>query len=114
MKPNETTTSDSTGNNTLLAVSGLPELYKIRNYFVTTLPTGEVTAWNMICWAKDFTLYMDEIIHEAEKAAGASGAVDTATCGVDDNGWHCQRGGSLGVDSECLRGCVLARNSCEG
>lgn len=63
--------------NTLLAVSGLPELYKIRNHFVTTLPTGEVTAWNMICWAKDFTRYMDEIIHEAEKAVCASGAAGT-------------------------------------
>lgn len=56
----------------------------------------------------------DEKFIEMLKAACASGAVDTATCGVDDNGWHCQRGGSLGVDSECLRGCVLARNSCEG
>lgn len=69
------TNSTSNGHNAnmVLAVSGLPELYKIRNHFVTTLPTGEVTAWNMICWAKDFTRYMDEIIHEAEKAASASG-----------------------------------------
>lgn len=75
---NETNQSTNQGHdaNTLLAVSGLPELYKIRNHFVSTLPTGEVTAWNMICWAKDFTRYMDEIIHEAEKAACASGAVD--------------------------------------
>lgn len=79
MKPNETTTSDSTGNNTLLAASGLLELIKIRNHFVTTLPTGDVTAWDMICWAKDFTRYMDETIHEAEKAAGVCSGEDKTT-----------------------------------
>jgi hypothetical protein len=72
---NTTNQPDEKGHdaNIVLAVSGLPELHKIRNHFVTTLPTGEVTAWNMICWAKDFTRYMDEIIHEAEKAACANG-----------------------------------------
>jgi len=74
---NTTNQQDEKGHdaNIVLAVSGLTELHKIRNHFVTTLPTGEVTVWNMICWAKDFTRYMDEIIHEAEKAACASGAV---------------------------------------
>jgi len=74
---NTTNQQDEKGHdaNIVLAVSGLPELHKIRNHFVTTLPTGEVTAWNMICWAKDFTRYMDEIIHEAEKAACASSGV---------------------------------------
>lgn len=82
----DSNTKQGHSTNMLLAVSGLPELYKIRNHFVTTLPTGEVTAWNMICWAKDFTRYMDEIIHEAEKAACASGAVDTVAEGEDTVG----------------------------
>lgn len=100
-------------SNTVLAASGLPGLYKIRNHFVTTLPTGEVTAWDMICWAKDFTRYMDEIIHEAEKAACASGAVDTVaeggTCPYANHDLHLKL---FGYCNACET--QIARKSSEG
>ena len=60
-------------------------------------------------------------VMQAEGSDGMSGAtvgqrnVDTATCGVDDNGWNCKKTTEPGgVASQCMNGCVLAGSSCEG
>ena len=51
----------------------------------------------------------------SEGAAVGQRSGDTATCGVDDNGWNCKRTTEPGgVASQCMNGCVLAGSSCEG
>ncbi|MCA6391600.1 MAG: hypothetical protein IM607_09465 [Cytophagales bacterium] len=61
------------------------------------------------------------IVMQSEGSDGAEGAAvgqrsgDTATCGVDDNGWNCKKTTEPGgVASQCMNGCVLAGSSCEG
>lgn len=51
----------------------------------------------------------------AQGAAVGNSADGTATCGVDDDGWQCQKTTEPGgVASQCMNGCIMEGNSCEG
>jgi hypothetical protein len=81
----------------------------------STAPDKECPDWmkadirNGINWALNYVTK-----HNTSPAVGQR-SVDTATCGVDDNGWNCKRTTEPGgVASQCMNRCVLAGSSCEG
>lgn len=106
MKSNETTTSDSTGNNTLLAVSGQPKF-----------TIEEVIESIKTLWIKDFGrldsnspdrdgYFVCGFVHEALRAACDSGAVDTKPARE-----VCIKGGERLENGECAK-CNLLWGKC--
>lgn len=105
MKQNETTTSDSTGNNTLLAVSG-------QTKFIKTLWIKEYGNLNGDENERD-GYFVCGFVHEALKAACASGAVDTvAARGLSEH--VCGAQGFNPMLCDTCEGCENERKSYDG
>lgn len=110
MKPNETITSDSTGNNTLLAVSGqdIKQLIFAIGYTLDAIDVRATDVRRYEAKQKAATIL------ESLMAACASGAVDTVA-EEDELLCFCANGGREGLHGICTNcGNYIARKSSEG
>ncbi len=108
-----------TNSEKLRALADWFDLFDKKN--PNTQITGREVQIDLRVMATEFEQLNKPVVMQAEGSDGVAGAavgqrsVDTATCGVDDNGWNCKRTTEPGgVASQCMNGCVLAGSSCEG